>query len=127
MTSVAERFLTAFSEADFEVMREVLAPDLVAWVTDSSGRMDRLVGRDDYLERIEKMDLPAAEFRVDLTQAPVPIGDDKVLMMVEVHAKRGEHTLHNFAGHLLRIDGDQIAEWWMVDAKPSESDTFWSS
>jgi hypothetical protein len=47
--------------------------------------------------------------------------------MVEVHAERGGRTLHNFAGHLLRIDGDQIAEWWMVDAKPAESDTFWAS
>jgi hypothetical protein len=27
----------------------------------------------------------------------------------------------------LRIDGERIAEWWMVDAKPAESDTFWAS
>jgi hypothetical protein len=33
-------------------------------------------------------------------------------------------TPHKFAGHLLRIDGKRIAEWWMVDAKPAESDTF---
>ena len=73
------------------------------------------------------MDLPAAEFSVELTQAPVPVGPDLVMLMVEVHAERGGCTLHNFAGHLLRIDGEQIAEWWMVDAKPAESDAFWSA
>ena len=52
---------------------------------------------------------------------------DKVLLMVEVRAERGGRRLHNFAGHLLRIDGGRIAEWWMVDAKPAESDEFWSS
>jgi ketosteroid isomerase-like protein len=125
--SVAERFIAAFSAADFETMRELLAPDLVAWVTDAEGAMGRVDGRDDYLARIEAMDLPAAEFSVELTQAPVAVGADQVMLKVEVHAERGARTLHNFAGHLLRIDGGQIAEWWMVDAKPAESDAFWSS
>ncbi len=123
----AERFIAAFSAADFASMRELLAPDLVAWVTDPDGTMARIEGRDGYLERVEAMDLPAAEFSVELTQAPVEVAPDRVLLMVEVHAERGGRTLHNFAGHLLRIDGERIAEWWMVDAKPAESDTFWSS
>lgn len=125
--SIGERFIYAFSAADFEAMRELLAPDLVAWVTDADGAMQRLEGRDDYLGRIEAMDLPAARFSVELTQAPVEVDGDKVLLMVEVHAERGGRTLHNFAGHLLRIDGGRIAEWWMVDAKPAESDEFWAS
>jgi ketosteroid isomerase-like protein len=125
--STAERFIAAFSAADFEAMRALLSPDLVAWVTDADGAMARLEGRDDYLGRIEAMDLPAARFSVELTQAPVEVGPNRVLLMVEVHAERGGRTLHNFAGHLLRIDGERIAEWWMVDAKPAESDTFWSS
>jgi ketosteroid isomerase-like protein len=125
--SVGERFTAAFSAGDFEVMRGLLAPDLIAWVTDADGEMQRLEGRDDYLGRVEAMDLPAAKFSVELTQAPVPVDGDKVLLMVEVRAERGGQTLHNFAGHLLRIDGEQIAEWWMVDAKPAESDAFWAS
>jgi ketosteroid isomerase-like protein len=125
--SVAERFIAAFSAADFGAMRELLAPDLVAWVTDADGAMQRLEGRDEYLGRVEAMDLPAARFSVELTQAPVEVDDDKVLLMVEVHAERGGRTLHNFAGHLLRIDRGRIAEWWMVDAKPAESDAFWAS
>jgi ketosteroid isomerase-like protein len=125
--NVAERFIAAFSAADFGTMRELLAPDLVAWVTDADGAMQRLEGRDDYLGRVEAMDLPAARFSVELTQAPVTVDDDKILLMVEVRAERGGRKLHNFAGHLLRIDGEQIAEWWMADAKPAESDTFWAS
>jgi ketosteroid isomerase-like protein len=124
---IAERFIAAFSAADFEAMRELLAPDMVSWVTGADGEMMRLEGREDYLGRVEAMDLPAARFSVELTQAAVPVGPDRVLLMVEVHAERGVRTLHNFAGHLLRIEGEQIAEWWMVDAKPAESDTFWSS
>ncbi len=125
--NVAERFITAFSAADFGTMRELLAADLVAWVTGADGAMTRLEGRDSYLGRIEAMDLPAAKFSVELTQAPVGVDSDRVLLMVEVHAERGGRTLHNFAGHLLRIDGERIAEWWMVDAKPAESDAFWAS
>ncbi|MBN9622143.1 MAG: nuclear transport factor 2 family protein, partial [Actinobacteria bacterium] len=100
---------------------------IVAWVTDSEGQMQRLEGRDDYLGRVEAMDLPAARFTLELTQAPVAVGPDLVMLMVEVQAERGGRRLHNFAGHLLRIEGEQIAEWWMVDAKPAESDAFWAS
>jgi ketosteroid isomerase-like protein len=66
MGSTAERFIAAFSAADFDAMRELLAPDLVAWVTGADGEMARL-------------------------------------------------------------EGERIAEWWMVDAKPAESDVFWAS
>lgn len=123
--ATVERFLAAFSAADFEAMRELLAPDLVAWVTAADGGMDRVEGREEYLGRIEAMDLPAARFRVELTQPPVAVDADRVLAMVEVQAERGDRALHNFAGHLLRLDGGLIAEWWMVDAKPEESDEFW--
>jgi limonene-1,2-epoxide hydrolase len=43
--ATAERFLAAFSEADFEAMREVLAPDLRAFVTNAEGGTDEVRGR----------------------------------------------------------------------------------
>lgn len=125
-TAITERFLAAFSAADFDAMRDLLADDLVAFVTNSEGGIDRVEGRDAYLSRIEAMDLPAARFSVEPTQTPVAAGDDEVLVMVEVRARRGERRLHNFAAHLLRIDGGLIREWRMVDAKPAESDEFWA-
>jgi len=125
--AIVERFLAAFGNADMEAMHDLLAPNLVAWVTNSDGEMDRIEGRDGYLERIEAMDLPAASFRVELTQPAVPVNPDLVLALVEVHAERGGRTLHNFAAHLLRLRGNQISEWWMADAKPAESDAFWAT
>jgi hypothetical protein len=77
--AIVERCLAAFGAADAPAMRDLLAPDLVAWVTNAGGAMDRVEGRDGYLERLDAMDLPAARFRVDLTQPPVPVESDKVL------------------------------------------------
>ena len=85
--AIVERFLAAFGTAEMAAMRELLAPDLLAWVANADGEMDRVERRDGYLER----------------------------------------TLHNFAAHLLRLPDNQIAEWWMADAKPAESDAFWGA
>jgi ketosteroid isomerase-like protein len=123
---VVWRFLEAFSAADLQAMRSLLAEDLVAYVTDAEGGLERVDGRDAYLARVEAMDLGSARFRVELTQAPVHVDPDQVLAMVEVRAERDGRSLHNFAAHLLRVAGGQITEWHMVDAKPSESAEFWS-
>jgi ketosteroid isomerase-like protein len=123
---VASRFLEAFSAADIERMRGLLAEDLVAYVTNATGGMDEVEGREAYLSRLEAMDLRSAQFTVEPTQQPVPLDGDRVLIMVEVRAHRKGRSLHNFAAHVLRIADGRITEWRMVDAKPSESDEFWS-
>jgi len=123
---VASRFLEAFSAADFERMRALLAEDLVAYITNAEGGVDKIEGRDAYLGRLDAMDLPSARFSVAPTQPPVLVDPDRVLVMVEVHARREGRSLHNFAAHLLRIAHGRITNWRMVDAKPSESDEFWS-
>jgi ketosteroid isomerase-like protein len=125
-SAVAERFLAAFSAADFDGMREILDSGLVAYITNAEGGVDEVRDPDALLARMEAMDLPSAGFTVELTQPPVVVDPDRVLVMVEVRAERGEHNLHNFAAHLLRVSGDRITEWWMVDAKPAESDRFWA-
>lgn len=124
--AVVAGFLDAFSDADFDGMRARMAPDMVAYVTNAEGGVDRVEGREAYLGRVEAMNLPAARFSVELTQPPVAVADDLLLVMVEVRAERGGRSLHNFAAHLLRLAGGQISEWWMADAKPAESDAFWS-
>ena len=72
------------------------------------------------------MDLPSATFSVLPTQPPVAVDDDRVLVMVEVRASRGDRTLLNYAAHLARITDGRITELRMVDAKPAESAAFWS-
>ena len=65
-------------------------------------------------------------YRVTLTQRPVVVDDSSVLVMVEVRAAKSGRTLHNVAAHLLRVTNDQVTEWWMIEAKPAESDQFWA-
>jgi len=124
--AVASRFLEAFSAADFGGMRAMLAEDVVAYITNAEGEMDSVEGPDAYLSRVEAMDLPSAQFTIKLTQPPVAVDSDRVLVMVEIRAQRGGKSLHNFAAHLLTIAGRRITEWRMVDAKPAESEEFWS-
>lgn len=123
---IAEGLLKAFSAADFEAMRSMLAEDLVAFITTAEGGLDRIKGREEYLSRVEAMDLPSARFSVELTQAPVAVDSEQVLIMVEVRAQRDGRSLHNFAAHLLRVAGGRVTEWRMVEAKPAESDEFWA-
>ena len=123
---IADDLLKAFSAADIEAMRSLLAEDLVAFITNAEGGLDRIEGREEYLGRIEAMDLPSARFSVELTQAPVPVDSEQVLIMVEVRAQRDGRSLHNFAAHLLRVSEGRVTEWRMVEAKPAESDEFWS-
>ena len=123
---IADDLLKAFSAADIEAMRSLLAEDLVAFITNAEGGLDRIEGREEYLNRVEAMDLPSARFSVELTQAPVPVDSEQVLIMVEVRARRDGRSLHNFAAHLLRVADGRVTEWRMVEAKPAESDEFWS-
>jgi SnoaL-like domain len=125
-TQLAGRLLEAFTAARTDRMRPLIADDLVAYVTNADGGMDRVDGRDAYLDRVAAMDLEAAEFSVELTQPPIAVDAEQVLLMVEIRARRGARTLHNYAAHLLRVAGGQVTEWRMVDAKPAESDAFWS-
>ena len=123
---IATDLVEAFNAGDLDRMRELLAPDLVAWVTNADGQADRITGRDEYLSRIAAMDLPGARYRVTLTQSPAAIDEHLILLMVEVRAERRGRQLHNFAAHVLRVDEGRVAEWRMADAKPAESDQFWS-
>jgi hypothetical protein len=72
------------------------------------------------------MDLGSARFGVEITQS-VGVRPDLAMVMVEIHAARGERTLHNHAAHLLYTREGKGSEWWMVEALPAASDAFWSS
>ena len=72
------------------------------------------------------MDLPSAQFTLEITQMVTP-RPDMVMAMVEITAARRGRTLHNHATHCLFLRDGLVAEWWMVEALPAESDAFWSS
>jgi ketosteroid isomerase-like protein len=123
---VATSLLRAFNDGDLDRMRELMDPGLVAWVTDAAGEPQAVAGADAYLGRIAAMNLPAVSYRVTPTQDPVSLENDLILLMVEVTAERDGRRLHNFAAHVLRLRDGLVTEWRMADAKPAESDRFWS-
>jgi ketosteroid isomerase-like protein len=124
--SVARGVIEAFGAIDLERMRSLLAEDLHAYITNAEGGVDEVAGADEYVRRVEAMDLPTARFSVDITQS-VPVRPDVAMVMVEIHAARGGRTLHNHAAHLLLTRDGEVREWWMVEALPADSDAFWSA
>ena len=123
---VARELVSAFGAGDLERMRTLLAEDVKAYITNREGGADLVVGSKEYLRRVEAMDLPSANFRIDVTQV-VAVRDDLAMIMVEIDAARRGKTLHNHAAHLLFVNDGKVAEWWMVEALPEESEEFWSS
>jgi ketosteroid isomerase-like protein len=125
---VAGQLIAAYAAADFATLRGLVADDLLVEITDADGTMLEVRGADEFIARNQAMNIPSASLSLQLTQEPVPVPPDSVLVMVEVHAERGGGRLHNFAAHLLRIGAERrIAEWRMVDAKPAESAEFWAA
>ena len=122
---VVRDLLDAFSSVNMPRLRALLADNLRAFITNRTGDVDG-VGADEYVARVEAMDLPSAEFSLEITQAVAP-RPDMVMVMVEVRARRGGRTLHNHAAHCLFVRDGLVHEWWMVEALPAESDAFWSS
>lgn len=116
------RLIDAFAAHDEAGMRGSLAEDLVAYVTNADGGIDRVQGRDGYVQRL--LALKAPTLSVGVTQS-VTVPPDQALLMVEIRAERKGRTLHNFSAFLARIRDDQVSELWMVEALPAYSDQFW--
>jgi hypothetical protein len=122
---VARELIEAFCAADVPRMRSLLADDLRAYITNREGGVDE-VGAEEYLRRVAAMDLPGARFELTITQAVAP-RPEMIIAMVKVDAARGGSTLHNHAAHCLFVRDGLVAEWWMVEALPAESEAFWSA
>jgi ketosteroid isomerase-like protein len=120
---LARTLFEAYGEGELDTMRSLLAEDLTAHITNADAGVDRVQGRDRFMSRLP--DLEGAELSTGITQI-VAIDDERVMTMIEVKAKREGRALHNFAAFLARVRNGQVAELWMVEAKPAYSDDFWS-
>ena len=120
---IARNLIAAFSDADAQRMRSLLADDLRAYITNRDGGVDE-TDAEEYLRRVAAMDLPSTRLRLTITQMVTP-RPDMVIAMVEVKVARRGKQLHNHAAHCLFVRGGRVAEWWMVEALPSESEAFW--
>jgi ketosteroid isomerase-like protein len=121
--AIFRTLIAGFDAGDGAAMRAVLADDVVAYVTNADGGVDRVVGRDAYMERMP--DVSGAEYSVSTTQV-VTVDDTHALGMVEVKAERKGKSLLNHSAFLVRADAGAAREIWMVEALPAYSDEFWS-
>ncbi len=122
--AVVLRFIRAFEAGDVAVLGELLAPDFVGHVTTADAGA-RTVDRDAYLDSVRAMDVPTANLELEVPNI-VDVDAHRVLVMVVVHARRSDRTLHNFSGQLATVNNGKLTELWMVEALPAESDGFWS-
>jgi ketosteroid isomerase-like protein len=120
---VFRAMVAAVGAGDRDAMRGLLADDVVAYVTNAAGSVDRVEGADAYVARVP--DVSGADYSADVTQV-VSVAPGQVLGMVEIKAERKGRTLHNHAAFLARVADERIAELWMVEALPAYSDEFWS-
>ena len=123
--TVVLAFVRAFERGDLTALADLLGDGFVGRITTADGGV-RAVDRDGYLESVRSMDVVRAHLRVDVPNVVV-VEPGRVLVMVEVHARKGDRSLHNFSGQLATVVDGTLTELWMVDALPSESDEFWSS
>jgi ketosteroid isomerase-like protein len=120
---LARELFEAYGAADLETMRSLLAEDLTAYITTADAGVDWVAGREAFMSRLP--DLEGAQLSTAITQI-VAIDEERVMTMLEVKAERKGRTLHNFAAFLARVGEGQVAELWMVEAKPAYSAEFWS-
>ncbi|MEM8561987.1 MAG: nuclear transport factor 2 family protein [Pseudomonadota bacterium] len=121
---VVAGFIEALDAANISALQNYLSEDLVSDVTQPDGSVATLVGRSNYIDAIEAMDLPVVRPSIKATQI-APVSDEQVLVMIEVRAIRKNHTLHNCAAFLMNVVAGSISRIWMVEALPAESDRFW--
>ncbi|MET0780424.1 MAG: nuclear transport factor 2 family protein [Microbacterium sp.] len=127
MEEVVDRFLEAFNRGDFDGIRDVLDDSLVAFVTTEDGDHVVMHGAEAYVDSLREMLTSApTRYSVVFTQQPVPVDDDRMLVMLEIRASRGGRILHNYSAQLFRFAGQRISEITMTDAKPRESARFWA-
>jgi ketosteroid isomerase-like protein len=122
--STVHRFVRAFEAGDLASLGDLLADDFVSHVTAADGGV-RDLDRAHYLDAVRAMDVTSASLKLDVPTS-VDVGAGRVLVMVEVHAQRGDAVLHNFSGQLATVVDGKLTELWMVEALPAVSERFWS-
>jgi ketosteroid isomerase-like protein len=121
---VSRAFFQAYADGDRDQAASLLAEDVTAYITNAEGGVDEVTSRDDYMARVP--DLKEAGGTAAITQV-VGIDEQRAMTMVEIKVPdRKGKSLHNHAAFLARVEGEEIAELWMVEALPSYSDEFWS-
>lgn len=123
LTVLVRNLFEAYGEGRLDTVRGLLAPDLVAYVTNADAGVDEVRGVEEYVSRLP--DLHGTGGRLRVTQV-LALDDQRVMTMVEIAAKREGKSLHNFAAFLAYVEDGLVSRLWMVDALPAFSDEFWA-
>ena len=123
LEDLAAKLFESYGADDLETMRSLMADDMVGWITNAEGGVDRTDGADAYMARLP--DLREAELQTRITQV-LGIDDERVMTMIAIRAARKGKDLENYAAFLARVEDGKVAELWMVEAQPAYSDEFWS-
>jgi ketosteroid isomerase-like protein len=121
--TVARNLFESYAAGDIDAVRTSMADDMVGWITNREGGVDRTDGADAYLSRLP--DLSEAELEARITQV-LGIDDQRALTMVAIRATRRGMNLEHYAAFLTRVVVGRVVELWMVEAQPAYSDEFWS-
>jgi hypothetical protein len=123
LEDIMSKFVSVFC-TDYDQMEKLLDPDIISYITNAEGGVDKVQGRDALMTRIRSMNTVGVQFILTITQM-VTVKPEQGLMMVEIKADRGGKILHNFAAFLIDIKDDHISQMRMVEALPAYSDEFW--
>lgn len=118
------RFIESFGAYDLERMAACLAPDVMSFITNATGGITPVNGRDAFVQSIDAMDIATVKPSVGITQL-VSISENQVMVMVEIKAERKGRSLHNFSAFLIDVENALMTRLYMVEALPAYSDAFW--
>lgn len=121
---IALNFVQAYSELNMLKIKTLLAENIVAHITNKHAELDTVIGRTAYMLRQAESDIAGVEIKLTVPQI-ITINTGQVMLMVSVKVTRGEESMHNHAAYLLMVIDHQITELWMVDALPTQSNSFW--
>ena len=120
--TVASTLFKAYAEGQRRAMRACMADDMVGWITNAAGGVDRTESAEGYIARLP--DLSEAELDLRITQV-LGVDAERAMVMVAIRARRRGHDLENYAAFLARVVNGLVVELWMVEAQPAYSDEFW--
>ncbi|MBM3666764.1 MAG: nuclear transport factor 2 family protein [Actinobacteria bacterium] len=123
LEQLATDLFGAYGAGEMERMRSLMADEMVGWITNAEGGVDRTDGADAYMARLP--DLSEAKLRTRVTQV-LGLDEERVMTMIAIRASRKGKDLENYAAFLARVADGKVAELWMVEAQPAYSDEFWS-
>jgi ketosteroid isomerase-like protein len=124
LEDLARRLFGAYEARDPAGMAALLDDGLVSHITHAQAGSDAVEGRDAFMVRLP--DVSEARLETRVTQVAA-VDAERVMAMLEIRAERRGRTLHNFAAFLLRVGAaGRVAELWMVEALPADSDEFWA-